>query len=135
MPFPLTCIPQALKLTVSQVEIGFDILKARDVTVPPITTPSVPTNIDAFSKPEASAEPDSVGMREREEADVMRKPYRLMVKRRLLKRYGEELSADAPVRKRQLDDFYREVEDAFLSLGGKLKKEGVVSQAEVAASK
>lgn len=46
-----------------------------------------------------------------------------MVKRRLLKRYGEELAVDAPTRKRQLEEFYREVEGAFLDIGAKLVRE------------
>ena len=49
-----------------------------------------------------------------------RKQYRLMVKRRLLKRYGEELSTDESTRKRQLEELYRDIEPAFLSLGAKL---------------
>lgn len=97
----------------------------------PATTPDVPTNTDASTKPLASSETGLVEVAEREKAEETRKPYRLMVKRRLLKRYGEELSTDAPTRKRQLDDFYREVDGVLLSLGAKLREEDGAAREEV----
>ncbi|CAM9733127.1 unnamed protein product [Ascophyllum nodosum] len=46
-----------------------------------------------------------------------------MVKRRLLKGYGEELSTDSATRKHQLEELYREIEGGILSLGAKLRVE------------
>lgn len=108
---------KAVKLTVSQVEIGFDILKARDVEPPaePLSSAGPPNeNPTAASSDGATATGAD---------DDRRKRYRLMVKRRLLKRHGEELSTDAPTRKRQLEDLYRDVEAGFLSLGSKIREE------------
>lgn len=148
---------QASKLTVSQVEIGFDILKARDLPVEAGGTdgaeagaavsaavalaPSSPTTAptsDGISTASASDENTAPaaeagaaalssgdgGGKEAETAiDDKRKRYRLMVKRRLLKRHGEELSTDAATRKRQLEELYRDVEADLLSAGAKLRKE------------
>lgn len=111
---------QAVKLTASQVEIGFDILKARDVGVVAGSPPSTAT------PPEAHPEPNSANnsvATEKGDDDRRRKPYRLMVKRRLLKRYGEELSTDGPTRKHQLEELYRDVEAGYFSLGAKLREE------------
>lgn len=142
---------QAVKLTVSQIEIGFDILKAREVEAtaapqaatsptagPPkgvsITAVTAATLAGAASGPK-TAVADALSdaktavtgavsdSKKKAEDDSKRKGYRLMVKRRLLKRHGEELSAEAPARKRQLEELYRDVEGGFLSLGVKLKKE------------
>lgn len=137
---------QAAKLTVSQVEIGFDILKARDLpevkddgredsTCPMATATASSTTTAADAAPTAtaalsdrnnaaaSAAPGD-GSENATAVDDKRKSYRLMVKRRLLKRHGEELSTDSATRKRQLDELYRDVEPGLLSLGAKLRKEG-----------
>lgn len=133
-------LDQELKLTVSQIEIGFDVLKARQVSVAPCTTgpirtpphtePSSPTKAAGESSGGDSAEreppksnQDEEGTRRTEDED-RRKRFRLMVKRRLLKRYGEELSSDAPTRKRQLEDLYADIEGTLLDLGTKLRVEG-----------
>lgn len=132
----------------SQVEIGFDVLKARDVPAPatPVTSivttattrdtapepcPNNATNAadasaTAAIKPTTPETAQGEGMppgANADEGEEKRKPYRLMVKRRLLKRYGEELATDAPTRKRQLEELYRQVEGVYLSLGAKLKAE------------
>lgn len=152
---------QASKLTVSQVEIGFDILKARDI-VPgeidgagsavqaAVTPPSSKTTV-ATSSRSSEANPSCEntapaaattktakagaaacaalssgdGGNNNEEVEIVddrRKRYRLMVKRRLLKRHGEELSTDASTRKRQLEELYRDVEADLLRSGAKLRK-------------
>lgn len=115
------------------MEIGFDILKARDLpevkevagedstcsmataTASSTTTAAAPTVTAAL--PDRKADAATA-------VDDKRKRYRLMVKRRLLKRHGEELSTDSATRKRQLDELYRDVEPGLLSLGAKLRKEG-----------
>lgn len=157
---------QASKLTVAQVEIGFDILKARDVpmgvgeadsgaAVSAVSTAGTPSNETtgasssggissasasgentvAMTTTKAGAGADAGGAtagpsplgdgadKEVEIVDDRRKRYRLMVKRRLLKRHGEELSADAATRKRQLEELYRDVEADLLRSGAKLRKE------------
>ncbi|CAM9198976.1 unnamed protein product [Scytosiphon promiscuus] len=133
------------KLTVHQVEIGFDILKACDVpeveeatrcpvsasaigksSATPAEATSSPTAVKAVPAPdEKSTAAVSADGSKADEASVddKRKRYRLMVKRRLLKRHGEELSTDSSTRKRQLDELYRDVEPGLLSLGSKLRKE------------
>ncbi|CAM9355985.1 unnamed protein product [Ectocarpus fasciculatus] len=137
---------EAAKLTVSQVEIGFDILKAchlpevkdyarEDSMCPMATATASSTTTAADAAPTAtaalshrntaaaSAAPGD-GSENATAVDDKRKSYRLMVKRRLLKRHGEELSTDSATRKRQLDELYRDVEPGLLSLGAKLRKEG-----------
>lgn len=152
---------QASKLTVSQVEIGFDILKARDVPVeaggtdepqpgsavsvaavaPSISTAAATKFDGAASTASASGEnaaaataakagdaalsPGDGGNEEVETVDDKRKRYRLMVKRRLLKRHAEELSTNAATRKRQLEELYRDVEADLLRAGAKLRQEKV----------
>lgn len=141
---------KATKLTVSQVEIGFDILKARDVAVAPTaetpprspssdlsshpacstaTTTTTTTTTAVAAVPPAATPPTTSNIvsdgNGGQPGDDKRKSYRLMVKRRLLKRHGEELSTDAPTRKRQLEELYREVEGGFLQLGAKLRGGGV----------
>lgn len=150
----VTVPPQASKLTVSQVEIGFDILKARDVPVdgasdagsgvsaaaaPPSVETTVATS-GGFSTAIPSGESAAVaaaegcagaallpggdgGNQEIELVNDKRKRYRLLVKRRLLKRHGEQLSTDASTRKRQLEELYRDVEADLLRSGAKLRKE------------
>lgn len=66
--------------------------------------------------------------KEVEAVDDKRKRYRLMVKRRLLKRHGEELSNDAAARKRQLEELYRDVEADLLRAGAKLRKERLAAK-------
>eukprot|EP00752_Nemacystus_decipiens_P005203 g4722.t1 len=149
----------ASKLTFFQVDIGFDILKARDVPVdaggadeadagsaisaavgPPSNSTSAATS-GGISRASASGEHTTAaatsaakagaskspspgdGHKEAETVDDKRKRYRLMVKRRLLKRHGEELATDATTRKRQLEELYREVEADLLGAGAKLRKE------------
>lgn len=78
--------------------------------------------------PSAGSAASSTGVpgdtkKESQVADDKGKRYRLMVKRRLLKRHGEELSTDATTRKRQLEELYRDVEAGLFSLGAKLRKE------------
>lgn len=153
---------QASKLTVSQVEIGFDILKARDVpaevaktsgsgsavsaAVAPYSNSTTAATRDGISTASASDEntapaartgaagaalspsPGEGGTKEAETVDDKRKRYRLMVKRRLLKRHGEELSTDAATRKRQLEELYRDVEADLFIAGAKLRKERGNSQ-------
>ena len=153
---------QASKLTVSQVEIGFDILKARDVpaevaktsgsgsavsaAVAPYSNSTTAATRDGISTASASDEntapaartgaagaalspsPGKGGTKEAETVDDKRKRYRLMVKRRLLKRHGEELSTDAATRKRQLEELYRDVEADLFIAGAKLRKERGNSQ-------
>lgn len=116
-----------MKLTVAQTEIGFDILKARDLQAArgsrspaaeaslkgAPAPPTVATGLDLKAVAAAASDADEI-------CEDKRKQYRLMVKRRLLKRYGEELSTDAPTRKRQLEDLYRDLEPGFFSLGAKL---------------
>ncbi|CAM9207078.1 unnamed protein product [Ectocarpus sp. 6 AP-2014] len=119
---------QAAKLTVSQVEIGFDILKACDLpevkdNASEDSTCSMATTTASNTTTAADAAPGD-GSDNATAVDDKRKCYRLMVKRRLLKRHGEELSTDSATRKRQLDELYRDVEPGLLSLGGKLRKEG-----------
>jgi len=123
---------QAAKLTASQVEIGFDILKACDVPegaaagAGPVAVETGARDENtpaATASPAASAGGAGAGGEEAKVADDIRKCYRLMVKRRLLKRHGEELSADSATRKRQLEELYRDAEAGLLSLGAKLRKE------------
>ena len=145
---------QASKLTVSQVEIGFDILKARDVPVEvggtdeaefvaPVSAAVAPSSLTAAatsvgtSTASASSDhataaaktgaavlsPRDGDSKETDTVDDGRKRYRLMVKRRLLKRHGEELSTDAATRKRQLEELYRDVEADLLGAAAKLRKE------------
>lgn len=139
---------QASKLTVSQVEIGFDILKARDVpaevggideaeAVSAAVSGAVMPSAAAASSRNSTGENTAAafaaaatllpGDRDNKDAvevvDDKRKRYRLMVKRRLLKRHGEELSTDASTRKRQLEELYRDVEADLLRSGAKLNKE------------
>lgn len=120
----------------SQVEIGFDILKACDVpeasrpsgdAAAAVTTAASSAGAKTDSSRSVSTS-SSPGVPEdaKEEAlvvDDKGKRYRLMVKRRLLKRHGEELSTDATTRKRQLEELYRDVEAGLLSLGAKLRAE------------
>lgn len=118
---------QAAKLTVSQVEIGFDILKACDLpevkeNASEDSTCSMATTTASSTTTAADAAPGD-GSDNATAVDDNRKRYRLMVKRRLLKRHGDELSTDSATRKRQLDELYRDVEPGLLSLGGKLRKE------------
>lgn len=129
---------KALKLTVSQIEIGFDILKARDAIAAP-ASPSKPSNkaVPNASSPATTtaispgttiaSATQKCGTEQRND-DETRKRYRLMVKRRLLKRHGEELSAEVPVRKRQLEELYQDLEADFLSLGAKLGSETVTDK-------
>ncbi|CAM9195040.1 unnamed protein product, partial [Hapterophycus canaliculatus] len=116
---------EVAKLTVSQVEIGFDILKACDVPEAEEAAPPAASCSAARSKENLFT--SAVHGDGSEAADVIvndkRKRYRLMVKRRLLKRHGEELSADSTTRKRQLEELYRDVEAGLLGLGAKLRKE------------
>lgn len=141
----------------SQVEIGFDIIKACDVpevdckdgaggisaafgpqgdaAAAATTTPATAVSNENTAAATAAAKTNSAnnaatstpvpgcGNKEVEVVDDKRKRYRLMVKRRLLKRHGEELSTDATTRKRQLEDLYRDVEPGLLSLGTKLRTE------------
>lgn len=127
---------KATKLTLSQVEIGFDIVKARDVAAVPVETSRFPSSqlssrpacTTAAATNAAATTTTSTIVSDgngRQVEDVKRKSYRLMVKRRLLKRHGEELSSDAPTRKHQLEELYREVEGGFLRLGAKLRGGGV----------
>lgn len=107
---------------------------AAAATTSPATTNAVPASGDnataaassaGASKGNASA--SAVPCIDHKGAEAMvddkRKRYRLMVKRRLLKRHGEELSSDSSTRKRQLEELYRDVEAGLLSLGAKLRKE------------
>lgn len=108
------------------MEIGFDILKARNVE---IFTESSSSTEDCSSVGQA----DSVtGKDQRVNTDDIRKRFRLMVKRRLLKHYGEELSTDPTTRKSQLDELYRDVEEGLLSLGTKLKVEEARDESKTA---
>lgn len=126
-----------MKLTAAQTEIGFDILKARDLQAARGSrcsaaeaclkgTPA-PTTVAAGIGPKAVAAAASDAD---EICEDKRKQYRLMVKRRLLKRYGEELSTDAPTRKRQLEELYRDLEPGFLTLGSKLFEKKTLAGAE-----
>ena len=108
------------------MEIGFDVLKARDVKL--TAEFSSPAYFADVSKPSSresfcANEAVSVTGNHNSEADDSRKRFRLMVKRRLLKGYGEELSTDSATRKHQLEELYREIEGGILSLGAKLRVE------------
>lgn len=127
-----------MKLTVSQTEIGFDILKARDLQTAKDSRSSAaqtslkgtpaPAIVAAGPGPGAAAAAAAVSVSDADEiCEDKRKQYRLMVKRRLLKRYGEELSTDAPTRKRQLEELYRDLEPGFLSLGAKLLENKIMA--------
>lgn len=140
------------------MEIGFDILKARDVpeeidedgagsavsaalrssddnaatmnttagTVSDENATAAPSRAVTKTDSARATTPTTVpkdGNMEAELVDDKRKRYRLMIKRRLLKRHGEELSTDATTRKRQLEELYRDVEAGLLSLGAKLRTE------------
>lgn len=128
--FRLRMTEKATKLTLSQVEIGFDIVKARDVAPVPLETSRFPSS-ELSSRPACTTAATTTAStivsdgNGKQVEDVKRKSYRLMVKRRLLKRHGEELSSDAPTRKHQLEELYREVEGGFLRLGAKLRGGGV----------
>ncbi|CAM9543885.1 unnamed protein product [Laminaria digitata] len=128
---------KAVKLTVSQTEIGFDILKARDLQTAKDSRSSAartylkgtpaPAIVAAGPGPGAAAAAAAVSVSDADEiCEDKRKQYRLMVKRRLLKRYAEELSTDAPTRKRQLEELYRDLEPGFLSLGAKLLEKKIM---------
>lgn len=118
--------PQAVKLTVAQTEIGFDILKARDLQAARGSRCSA-----AEACLEGTPAPAAVAAAASDDiCEDKRKQYRLMVKRRLLKRYGEELATDAPTRKRQLEELYRDLEPGFLTLGSKLLEKKTNAGAE-----
>lgn len=117
-------LAQVLKLTLSQVEIGFDVLKARDVNPPASASEhaaSTTSSSEGDAKKEASGSEETE--EERRDREEVLKKFRLMVKRRLLKRYGGGLSSDVSTRKGQLDELYGQVEGNLLELGVKLRAE------------
>lgn len=107
-----------------QVEIGFDVLKARDVAGLAGAKPSAGTgtgDASASVMGTSDAGPND-GVSKEPAGEETLKRFRLMVKRRLLKRHGGELSSDAATRKRQLDELYRDIEQDLLSLGAKINE-------------